>query len=106
GKSNESIGPVGPEASVRACPTAARPAPAAVTSVPAMSNRKRCTARPAARQPGALRGETSEALDDARHDVDHIIDLGGRRPAAQREAERALGGLTITADGGQHVGGL
>src|SRR5213593_2857911 len=101
-KSNVSIGPIVPYTSVSACPTAIRPAPRAVTSVPSMSNRKSCTSSAAPRR-AALGGETSQAVDDARHDVDHVVDLGGGRPPSEREAERALGGLTIAADGAQHV---
>src|SRR5262245_29797364 len=101
-KSNVSIGPVVPYTSLSACPMAIRPAPRAVTSVPSMSNRKSCT-RAAAPQRAALEGETSQAIDNARHDVDHVVDLGGGRPPAQREAQRALGGVTIAADGAQDV---
>src|SRR5262250_1969136 len=101
-KSNVSIGPVVPYTSLSARPMAMRPAPRAVTSVPSMSNRKSCT-RCAAPRRAALGGETAQAIDDAWHDVDHVVDLGGGRPPTQREAERALGSLTIAADGAQDV---
>src|SRR5215813_6712043 len=101
-KSNASIGPVVPYTSLSACPMAIRPAPRAVTSVPSMSNRNSCT-RSSAPQRVALGGETSQAIDDAWYDVDHVVDLGGDRPPAQREAQRALGSLTITADGAQDL---
>src|SRR5262249_53917825 len=101
-KSNVSIGPVVPYPSVSACPMAIRPAPRAVTSVPSMSKRKSCTTS-ATPQRRPLGGETSQTVDDARHDVDHVVDLGGRRPPTQREAERAFGRVTIAADGAQHV---
>src|SRR5262249_62227528 len=101
-KSNASIGPVVPYTSLSACPMAIRPVPRAVTSVPSMSNRNSCT-RSSAPQRVALGGETSQAIDDAWYDVDHVVDLGGGRRTAPRDGQRALGAPPLAADGVQHA---
>src|SRR5262249_20717228 len=90
------MAPAVPYVVVSARPNAARPAPRAETSVPSTSNRK---SRPSG-------GETAQALDHAGKRFDDGVDLRRRRPAAEREAERALELVTRAADGAQHVRGL
>src|SRR5262249_22845947 len=77
-------------------PNAARPAPRAVTSVPSTSNRKSRTSG----------GEAAQALDHAGQRLEDRVDLGGRRPTTEREAERALELVARAPDGAQHVRGL
>src|SRR5919108_5527221 len=90
------MSPAVPYVWISACCRAERPAPRAVMSVPSMSNRNRRT----------LRREPAQSLDDRRQRVEHDVDLGGGRPATEREAERALGLVARAADRAQHVRGL
>src|SRR5919204_2356510 len=87
------IAPAVPYVAWSARPNAARPAPRAVTSVPSTSNRKSRTSG----------RETTQALDDGRQGLHDGVDLRGRRPSAEREAERALELVAGAADGAQHV---
>src|SRR5947208_5009236 len=93
-KSYRSIVPAVPYVSSSARANAVRPAPRTLTSVPSMSKRKRRTLR---------RRQAADASDHRRHRIEHEIDLAGGGPAAEREAERALGGVAVTADRPQHV---
>src|SRR5213593_3670070 len=88
-KSYRSIVPAVPYVSSSARAKAVRPAPRTLTSVPSMSKRKRRTLR---------RRQPAEAGDHRGDRVDHEIDLAGRGPAAEGEAERALGRVTVAAD--------
>lgn len=54
--------------------------------------------------PGPLTGgEPPQARHHHRQHVDHGLDLGGRRPPSDGEAERALGRRRVAADGAQDV---
>src|SRR5262245_36439018 len=86
--------PAVPYVSSSARANAVRPAPRTLTSVPSISKRKRRTLR---------QRQTAEAGDHCGHPVEDEIDLAGGGPAAQREAERALGGVTVAADRAEHV---
>src|SRR5437870_2066471 len=93
-KSYRSIVPAVPYVSSSARANAARPAPRTDTSVPSMSKRKRRT---------LLGGQAAEPGDHRRNGIEHDVDLARGGPAAQREAERAFGGLAVAADRPQHV---
>src|SRR5262244_2195851 len=93
-KSNCWMAPAVPYVTSSARANAARPAPRTDTRVPSMSNRKRRT---------LLAGQTAEARDHRGNSLEHRVDLAGSRPAAQREAERALGGDAVAADRAQDV---
>src|SRR5205814_1545330 len=54
----------------------------------------------------SARGELAQPGDDARERVEDDVDLTRRRPAPEREAERALERITPAADRAQHVRGL
>src|SRR5262249_24873895 len=93
-KSNCWMAPPGPEVASSAPANAPPPTPRTHTTVPRLSDREKRPLRV---------GQTAEARDHRGNGLEHRVDLAGSRPAAQREAERALGGDAVAADRAQDV---
>src|SRR5215470_1310156 len=97
------MSPAVPYTRSSAAASARRPAPLVRTRVPSMSKRTSRT-RALAGRPRDRDGEGAEARHNGGQAVEDGIHLGGGAPAAQREAERAVGLGGRAADRAQDMG--